>query len=57
MKGMVRDVREGWRFIFANPVVRAVNIGLAAGLLPYLAFPDSLQAETVSRFSLALSRW
>ena len=29
----IQDIREGWRFIFANPVVRAVNVGLAAGLL------------------------
>jgi dTMP kinase len=29
----MRDVREGWRFIFANPVVRAVNVGLATGLI------------------------
>jgi dTMP kinase len=27
------EIREGWRFIWANPVVRAVNVGLAAGLL------------------------
>ncbi|MFI5350976.1 MAG: hypothetical protein ACHQ2Z_15625, partial [Elusimicrobiota bacterium] len=27
--------------------------GLGAGLLPYLAFPDSLDADSVSRFSLA----
>lgn len=32
-RGLIADVREGWTFIFANPVVRAVNIGLAAGLL------------------------
>ena len=29
----IADIREGWRFIFVNPVVRAVNLGLAAGLL------------------------
>jgi dTMP kinase len=29
----LRDVREGWQFIFANPVVRAVNVGLATGLV------------------------
>jgi dTMP kinase len=28
-----RDVRDGWSFIFANPVVRAVNVGLATGLV------------------------
>lgn len=32
-RGMLSEVREGWTFIFANPVVRAVNVGLAAGLL------------------------
>ena len=28
-----RDLKEGWQFIFVNPVVRAVNIGLATGLI------------------------
>jgi dTMP kinase len=28
-----RDVQDGWRFIFVNPVVRAVNVGLATGLV------------------------
>ncbi|MGE3620179.1 MAG: MFS transporter [Acidimicrobiia bacterium] len=28
-----RDVKEGWQHIFLNPVVRAVNIGLATGLI------------------------
>jgi dTMP kinase len=27
------EVRDGWRFIFVNPVVRAVNVGLATGLI------------------------
>jgi dTMP kinase len=27
------DLKEGWQFIFVNPVVRAVNIGLATGLI------------------------
>lgn len=27
------DIREGWQFIFANRVVRAVNVSLAAALL------------------------
>ncbi len=27
------EIREGWEFIFVNPVVRAVNIGLATGLI------------------------
>ena len=29
----IDDIRVGWRYIFVNPVVRAVNLGLAAGLL------------------------
>jgi dTMP kinase len=29
----IDDIRTGWRFIFENRVVRAVNLGLAAGLL------------------------
>jgi dTMP kinase len=29
----IDDIREGWRFIFENRVVRAVNVGLAAGVL------------------------
>lgn len=28
-----RELKEGWRFIFINPVVRAVNVGLATGLI------------------------
>ncbi len=28
-----RELREGWEFIFINPVVRAVNVGLATGLI------------------------
>jgi len=27
------DVREGWRFVFLDPTVRAVNLGLATGLI------------------------
>lgn len=27
------DLREGWRYVFINPVVRAVNLGLATGLI------------------------
>jgi dTMP kinase len=27
------ELKEGWRFIFGNPVVRAVNLGLAVGLI------------------------
>jgi dTMP kinase len=29
----LREFKEGWHFIFINPVVRAVNIGLACGLI------------------------
>lgn len=29
----VHEIKEGWRFIFINPVVRAVNVGLACGLI------------------------
>lgn len=29
----VREFREGWSFIFVNPIVRAVNLGLATGLI------------------------
>jgi dTMP kinase len=28
-----QDMREGWEFVFVNPVVRAVNIGLATGIV------------------------
>lgn len=28
-----RELREGWEFVFLNPVVRAVNLGLATGLI------------------------
>jgi dTMP kinase len=28
-----KDLKEGWQFIFVNPVVRAVNVGLATGLI------------------------
>lgn len=28
-----REIKEGWQFIFLNPVVRGVNIGLATGLI------------------------
>jgi dTMP kinase len=27
------DLKEGWRYIFVNPVVRSVNLGLATGLM------------------------
>lgn len=27
------EIKEGWQFIFLNPVVRAVNLGLATGLI------------------------
>ncbi|MBI2710812.1 MAG: MFS transporter [Actinobacteria bacterium] len=29
----ITELREGWRYIFLNPVVRAVNLGLATGLV------------------------
>lgn len=28
-----QELKEGWHFIFINPVVRAVNVGLATGLV------------------------
>src|SRR6266511_5508018 len=28
-----RDIKEGWHYAFINPVVRAVNVGLATGLI------------------------
>ncbi len=28
-----RELKEGWEFIFIDPVVRAVNVGLATGLI------------------------
>jgi dTMP kinase len=31
--GAFHDLKEGWKFIFLNPVVRAVNVGLATGLI------------------------
>ena len=33
LRAMFAQIREGWTFIWSNPVVRAVNVGLAAGLL------------------------
>jgi dTMP kinase len=29
----IAELREGWRFVFVNPVVRTVNMGLATGLI------------------------
>jgi dTMP kinase len=29
----ISDLKEGWQFVFLNPVVRAVNLGLATGLV------------------------
>ncbi|MGK2930681.1 MAG: MFS transporter [Acidimicrobiales bacterium] len=29
----LRDLQEGWQFVFLNPVVRSVNLGLATGLI------------------------
>lgn len=30
---ILADLKEGWRFVMTNPVVRAVNVGLATGLI------------------------
>ncbi len=29
----IRDLKEGWRYVFINPTVKAVNLGLACGLI------------------------
>ena len=31
--GAVRELREGWRLVAANPIVRAVNVGLATAVM------------------------
>jgi len=31
--GALRELREGWQFIAVNPIVRAVNLGLATGVI------------------------
>jgi len=31
--GVIRELREGWQFIAVNPIVRAVNLGLATGVI------------------------
>ncbi|MGZ0218808.1 MAG: MFS transporter [Acidimicrobiales bacterium] len=31
--GALRELREGWRFIAVNPIVRAVNVGLATAVI------------------------
>lgn len=31
--GAIRELREGWQFIAVNPIVRAVNFGLAVGVM------------------------
>jgi len=31
--GAMRELREGWRFIAVNPIVRAVNVGLATAVI------------------------
>ena len=31
--GAWRELREGWRFIAVNPIVRAVNVGLGVGII------------------------
>lgn len=30
---LLKDLKEGWRFVMTDPVVRAVNVGLATGLI------------------------
>ena len=32
-EGVVREYREGWRYVVVNPTVRSVNIGLATALM------------------------
>jgi len=31
--GAIRELREGWQFIAVNPIVRAVNVGLATAVI------------------------
>ena len=31
--GAIRELREGWRLVAANPIVRAVNVGLATAVM------------------------
>ena len=31
--GAIRDLREGWRLVGANPIVRSVNVGLATAVM------------------------
>ena len=59
--GAVRELREGWKFIAVNPVVRAVNVGLATGimgggmLVPLGAiFVDEVLAGSDADFQLVL---
>jgi dTMP kinase len=33
LTGVFSELKEGWQFIFINPIVRTVNIGLATGLI------------------------
>ena len=30
---MIGELKEGWHYVFINPTVRAVNLGLACGLI------------------------
>ena len=32
-EGIVREYREGWRYVVVNPTVRSVNVGLATALI------------------------
>ena len=59
--GARRELREGWRFIAVNPIVRSVNIGLATGimgggmLVPLGAiFVDEVLAGSDADFQLML---
>lgn len=59
--GAVRELREGWRFIAVNPIVRAVNVGLATAvigggmLVPLGAiFVDEVIAGDDADFNLVL---
>jgi dTMP kinase len=45
---VVRDVADGWRFTFTDPVVRSVNLGLATALLGgAVLVPLGLEFSTV----------
>jgi len=55
--GALRELREGWRFIAVNPIVRAVNVGLATAvmLVPLGAiFVDEVISGEPADFNLIL---